>query len=416
MDEGLVAAETLRRRIAAMISPLPPQPVPLTEAAGLVLASIVRSLTNLPPFANSAMDGFALRCSDTRSPPARLRVAGRSVAGAPWQHPLQPGEAVAIATGAALPGGADGIVPIEESQEADGHVVVHAAVQPGRHVRREGEDIPAGAEVLPAGLVLGAGQIAAAAALGLTHLTVHRRPRVAILPTGDEVRTAGATLRPGDIHDALSAALVVLVGEAGGIACTCPPAQDDRQLLTDSLRQAAAGADLVVTTGGASVGDRDFIAQLGDAVAVSRVRVALRPARPFAFGTAFGTPLIALPGNPGSALASFEEFGRPAILALLGKPAQPRPAVRATLRGSLPAVGAGGGDLRLVRVSVWRENGRLVARSAGGQGAGMLHSLARANAWAVIPPACGELREDDEINVRLIGEVWAGDPFPPAHP
>lgn len=415
MDEGLVAAETVRQRIAALLRALPPQSTPLAEVAGLVLATPVRSAISLPPFTNAAMDGFAVRCADTQQPPARLQVAGRSVAGAPWPHELQPGEAIAIATGAALPGGADGIVAIEESQEADGHVVVHAAVPSGRHVRWAGEDIAAGREVLPAGLVLGAGQIAAAAALGLTHLDVHPRPRVAILPTGDEVRPGGTPLRPGEIHDALSAALAALVAEAGGVALPYPPAQDDPHRLEGCLRDAAAGADLVLTTGGVSVGDRDFIARLGGDVAVSSVRVALRPARPFAFGTAFGTPLIALPGNPGSTLASYEEFARPAILALLGKPALPRQALRATLQGPLPAGGTPG-DLRLVRVSVWRRNGRLLARSAGGQGAGMVHSLARANAWAVVAPGQAAPGDGVEIDVRLIGEAWADDPFPPGNP
>ena len=169
-----------------------------------------------------------------------------------------------------------------------------------------------------------------------------------------------------------------------------------------ALRQAAHHADAIFTVGGVSVGDRDLISRLGGPVAVRAFRVALRPARPFAFGRAFDKPLLSLPGNPASALAAFEEFGRPAILGMLGKPPALRPAVRAVLAEPLPQTP---GILHLVRATVWREDGRLWARSAGQQGAAMMHSLARANAWAVIPGGARELPAGSEIDVRVFGET-----------
>ena len=389
-----------------MVGVLPARLVALGEAAGLVLAEGVAAPFDLPRFTTSAMDGFAVRGAEVR-PSARLRVVARSMAGAPWMGTLGPGEAVAIATGGLVPPGADTVVPIEQVSVDGSFAVITEPARPGQHVRQAGEDVRAGEVVLPAGMALGATQLAGAAALGLTELLVRPRPAVAIIPTGDEVRPGGARLQPGEVFDAVSVALAVLVAQAGGVPVRREPVPDDPDALLRALGAASAAADLILTVGGVSVGDRDLLARLGDQVELTSVRVALRPARPFAFGTAFGTPLLALPGNPASALASFEEFARPAILALLGKPPVPRPAALAVL--AEPLAGAPG-VLNLVRARVWREGGRLMAASAGSQGAGSLGSLALANAWAVLPAGTAPLASGAEVDVRIIGEVGDSDP------
>jgi molybdopterin molybdotransferase len=402
MEDMLVEPETIRCLIAQTVPALPPRPVPLLDVAGLVLTAPVVAPFNLPRFTNAAMDGFALASADTLHPPTRLRIVGRSLAGAPSERSVGSGETVAIATGAMLPTGADTVVPIEEV-ELDGlEVLIPTRLVTGRHVRQMGEDMAAGQLVLAVGTVLGPGQLAALASLGLHEVVAHPRPHVAIVPTGDEIRPAGSRLEEGQAYDAVSVPLAALVAEAGAVATLQPPAGDDPERLMSALRQAAHHADAIFTVGGVSVGDRDLISRLGGPVAVRAFRVALRPARPFAFGQAFGKPLLCLPGNPASALAAFEEFGWPAILGMLGKPPGLRPAVRAVLAEPLTRTP---GILHLVRATVWREGGRLWARSAGQQGAAMMHSLAQANAWAVIPSGTGELPAGSEIDVRMFGEA-----------
>ena len=386
---------------------LPPRPVPLVEADGLVLAAALVAPGELPRFTNAAMDGFALRSADTLRAPARLQVVGRYRAGAPFEGSVQPGEAVAIATGAALPMGADTIAPIEEVQQWGAAILVPDTLEPGRHVRSAGEDVAAGQVLVERGIVVGPGQLAAAAALGFASVFVHPRPRVAILPTGDEIQPAGSRLGPGETYDAVSVALAVLLAEAGAVPMVTPPVVDEPGALMGALGAAARDADAILTTGGVSVGDRDLLPRLFGPVAVQGFRVALRPARPFAFGTAFGTPLFCLPGNPASALAAFEELVRPAVLGMLGKPPVLRPALRAVLGESLPG---SPGSLHLVRAAVWRDGSRLCARSAGRQGAGMMHSLAGANAWAIIPSGTSELPAGSVVDVRMLGAVWDCDP------
>ncbi len=407
MHRGLVEPEAVRRLVLAELGPLPPRPVPLPEVHGLVLAEPVEAPFDLPRFDNSAMDGFAVRSTDTACPPTLLRVVGRSLAGVPSDLSIGPGEAVAIATGAMMPDGADAVAPLEEVEVDGADLVVRAPVPSGRHVRRAGEDVSVGRVVLRPGTVLGPGQLAAAASLGLPQLVVHPRPRVAIIPTGDEVRPAGSLLEQGEIYDAVSVPLAALVGQIEAVARVQPPAPDRPRALMGALRRASQHVDALITVGGVSVGERDFISALSGPVAVRTFRVALRPARPFAFGRAYGKPLFALPGNPASALAAFEEFVRPGILALLGKPPELRPAVQAVLSEALLQQP---GTLHLVRATVWCDGDCLRARVAGSQGAGMIHSLAAANAWAVIPADVASLPAGSEIDVRMLGEPFPSDP------
>jgi molybdopterin molybdotransferase len=401
-DQGLVSPAEVRAEVLAAMRPLAPRAVELDEAAGLVVAVPLRAPFALPLFDNAAMDGFAIRSADTGSRLARLRVTGSAYAGRPFGAAVGPGEAVSIATGAMLPDGADAVVAVEDVATEGDRILVIEPIEPGHHVRKAGEDVEGRAVVLPAGTILGPGQIAAAAAFGLRELPVHPRPRVAIVPTGDELRSPGDRLGPGQIFESVSAPLSALVAEAGGLPIRRGVAPDDEAGLEEAVRGAAETADVVLTVGGVSRGERDLIRRLHRNASVRSYRVALRPARPFAFGEASGVPLFGLPGNPAAALASFEEFVRPALLALMGRRAEVRTSVRAAFAEPFQQKP---GRLHLVRVEVWREGGSYRARPAGRQGAGMIHSLARAQGWAVVPPEVEKLPAGSEIEVRLLVDV-----------
>jgi molybdopterin molybdotransferase len=407
--EGLVAPEVLLGAMLAGVDPLVPRPMPVGEAVGLVLAEPAVAPFDLPRFANSAMDGFALAWEDVQCCPARLKVVGRSLAGEPWSGTLRRGEAVAIATGAPVPTGADTVVPVEVTEAEGSQVVVRADVRRGSHVRRGGEDVAMGATVIAAGCMIGPGQLAACGALGLRELVVHPRPVVAVIPTGSEVRAQGSGLGPADVYDAISLPVSALLRELGARPRPYPPVPDDRLALLAALQQAAAQADLIITVGGVSAGERDFVKDLNTVGKVQGYRVALRPARPFAFGTMYGRPLIGLPGNPAAALAAFEVLARPVVLRMLGRQPQPRPPVVATLSEALVQQP---GPMRLLRMQVWWEGGCLRTRLAGHQGAGMLHSLAAANAWARMPPGVGEVPAGSPLEVELLADPFPEEPPP----
>ena len=404
----LITVEQARAAVLRIAGTLSPRPVPLREAAGLRLEEPVLAPIALPRFDNSAMDGYAVRARDAAAG-ARLRVTGTSVAGRAAGVAVGPGEAVAITTGAPIPPGADAVVRHEEARREGEDVVVLEAATAGRHVRIRGEDVRRGETVIERSVVLGPTQLAAAAALGLTEVVVQPRPRVAVLPTGDELRLPGSDLSDGQIYEALSIPLSILVEEIGAIALPRPIAPDEPQALMVALRDAAAEADAIVTVGGASLGERDVLRRISGQrstatadLQLEAFEVALRPARPFVCGRAFGATLFGLPGNPASALAAFEELVRPALQAMMGLPPLVRPSVRVTLA---EPVRQRPGRLNLLRVLVRREGGRLVACLAGDQGSGMIHTLARMNAWAVVPAEVEQLPAGAEVEVRLLGEV-----------
>jgi molybdopterin molybdotransferase len=398
VDPDLISPDEARARAVALAAPLPPARVPLEDAGWLVLADPVVAPFDLPRFDNSAMDGFAVRSADTGAP-ARLRVVGGAFAGRPAAESVGAGEAVAIATGALVPEGSDAVALLEDVEVLGDEIAVRVPVAAGANVRLRGEDVAAGRTLVAAGTVLGPGQVAALAAAGLDSVMVHPRPRVAIVPTGDEVRPPGSDLGAGQVHDAVSSALVLLLREIGAVACPRPPAPDEPEGLLAALREAGEVADAVITVGGASAGQRDLVHGLAGRGALKAVRVAMRPAKPFVLGRLFGVPLFGLPGNPAAALAGFEELVRPAILAMMGRQPLPRHSVAATLTEPLRQRP---GRLHLVRVLVWRDGERLLARPAGSQGAGMMHSLAGSNAWAVVPPDMEDMGVGSEIQVRLL--------------
>jgi molybdopterin molybdotransferase len=319
VDRPVADLLTIEGALAAVlerVSPLPAETVPLGVAAGRVLAEDARARTDLPPFASSAMDGFAVRAADT---PGHLPVRVRIAAGRPSRRPLEPGEAMGIATGGVVPEGADAVVPVELVTDRDDCVEVPGAAEPGRHVRPRGGDVVAGAVVLPAGLRLTPARIGALAAAGIGEVRCARRPRVAVLTTGTELREPGDALGPGEIYESNGAMLEALLAQSGAEVARLMPVADDETAHRDAIARALE-ADVAVTSGGVSVGPHDLVRAVAQELGVEEVfwGVAVRPGKPLSFGVRGRTLVFGLPGNPVSTLVGAELFVRPALLALQG--------------------------------------------------------------------------------------------------
>lgn len=391
--DRLLPVEAVLERVLAAVAPLPAVSVPLLEARGLVLAEPVVAGCDVPPFRNSAMDGYAVRAVDAAraaaDAPVRLNVTGLVAAGDGPGASLEPGCAIRIMTGAPLPAAADAVVRFEETDEGQDRpgggatVAIYRAPRPGDNVREAGEDIPVGSEPVPTGIPLRPAHLGLLAAIGRTHVPVHRRPRVAILSTGDELGDPAAPLLPGRIRDSNATTLAAMAAEWGAEVAALGIARDRLADVRAALAR-ALGADLIVTSGGVSVGDFDMVKDALRAegrVAVWQVR--MKPGKPLAFGDVGGVPLLGLPGNPAAAAVSFEVFGRPAVRRLLGFADVLPPTVPARLRVPLDNRG-----MRRHYVRAWLErdaDGEWSAVPVDTQGAGVLSSLARANALLVVP-------------------------------
>lgn len=315
----MTSVEEALERILAAFTPLPAEHVSLPEAAGRVLAADVVARVTQPPLAVSAMDGYAVRAADVQQLPAALTVVGAALAGAAYEAMLGPGEAVRIFTGAPVPNGADAVV-IQEDTKVDGRrVTIFEAARVGRHIRPPGLDFKAGDVGLKTGRWLGPREIGLAAAMNVPWLAVRRRPRVAILATGDEIVMPGEPLGPQQIVSSNALALATAVAAWGGDAINLGIARDTKESL-QALAAGAQGADLLVTTGGASVGEHDLVqSALGErGLEVGFWKIAMRPGKPLIFGRMGGTPLLGLPGNPVSSLVCAIVFLRPALARMLG--------------------------------------------------------------------------------------------------
>ncbi len=309
LDEALV-------RILGRVTPLGPEDVELSAAAGRVLAEDARAAVDLPPFPSSAMDGFAVRSEDT---PGRLPIVARIAAGVPAPRALEAGEAMAIATGGVVPAGADCVIPIEYVVENDNRVEIPDSVVNGDNVRARGGDVAAGDVVVPRGARLGAAQIGALAAAGLDRVVVGRRPRVAVLATGTELGRPGEPLGPGEVYEANGVLLATAFAAAGADVDALPAVADDESSHRAALERGLA-ADVLVTSGGVSVGPHDLVRRILSDLGVKEIfwGVAVKPGKPLAFGVRGSTLVFGLPGNPVSSLVGAEVFVQPALLALQG--------------------------------------------------------------------------------------------------
>lgn len=406
MESTLITPEAAREMILSGATLLSPRRVDIGAAAGQVLAEPLIAALDLPPFPNAAMDGFALRSADAGSAGTHLRVTGRVAAGAGATTAVGPGEALAIATGALIPEGADAVVPIERGLAAGDQVELLIPAAAGMNIRHQGEDVRCGELLAAAGTILGPGQLAAACAAGVSSVLVHPRPSAVVIPTGDEVVDPGRPLPAGHVYDAVSIPACGLLEDAGATATRWPVVADEPAAIEEAIRRAAAAHDVVVTVGGVSVGARDFVGNNPGLPEIRSVKLALRPARPFAFGR-IGTALVlCLPGNPASALVAFEELVRPVVLALARRSPGGQPPVRALLTEALAGKP---GRLWLVPCRVWLKDGRLLAGLAGRGAGGPIRALADANAWAVVPADCSELPAGAEVEVRFLSDVPDGD-------
>jgi molybdopterin molybdotransferase len=312
----LLSVEEALRAVLARAKPLEAERVRLDAAAGRVLAQPALAVLDLPPFASSAMDGFAVGAADT---PGRLPVVARIAAGRPAERPLAQGEAMGIATGGVVPEGADAVVPIERVEVLGDAVEFSEAAEPGDNVRPAGGDVSAGAVVVETGTRLGAAQIGALAAAGVAEVECARRPRVAVLTTGTELRRAGDTLAPGEIYESNGVMLQALLGEAGAIVEALDPVADDEPAHRAAIEEGLA-YDVLVTSGGVSVGPHDLVRGIEAALGVEEIfwGVSVKPGKPLAFGVRGHTLVFGLPGNPVSSLVSSVLFVLPALRALQG--------------------------------------------------------------------------------------------------
>jgi molybdopterin molybdotransferase len=406
-----LSVEEALERILEGCKPLDTLEVASHAAAGSVLVHNVVAPHALPPFANSAMDGYALRAADiaAASPeqPAVLPVAGVVPAGGTATSPVQAGTAARIMTGAPLPQGADTIVPIEEVEESselpDGHVRFVRPAQQGRHVRLPGEDVAAGDAAIPSGTLLRPAAVGMLAALGVAAVQVVRRPRVGIISTGDELLPPGQPLSPGKIYDANGPALQAFVAECGAEGYYLGIAHDTHTALREYIDTALRmGCDLLLTSAGASAGDYDMLSGLAHATESNRLqvwRIQMKPGRPLVYGRVAGVPLIGLPGNPASALIAAELFVRPAIERLRGLDYRPRPTVRAVLEEAQ----RGSARRHYVRARLLWEAGSYRASTRDiGTGSGSLSTLVRANGLLIIPEGATELAAGEQVEALLL--------------
>ena len=382
----LLSLEEAQQRILERVVALPPERVPLDAAAGRVLADPAAALVDLPPFDSSAMDGFALRAADT---PGRLPVVARIAAGRPAPRGLEGGEAMAIATGGAVPGGADAVIPIEYVVDHGNEVEIGQAVEVGANVRPQGGDVRRGEPLVAAGTVLGAAQIGALAAAGVPDIISARRPRAAVLATGSELRPPGAELEPGEIYDANGVILATQLASAGAEVERLEPVADDEAAHRGAL-ETGLRADVLVSSGGVSVGPHDLVRSVGAELGVEEVLwgVAVKPGKPLWFGVRDRTLVFGVPGNPVSALVCFELFVRPAVLALQGAGAplprfEPGTLSRAVRRNPVRT--------ELVRARSRVGDSAVELEPLGGQDSHMIARAAGADVLVLVPAGEGEL-------------------------
>lgn len=395
-----------RRHVLDRVPVRPPVPVPVADALGLVLAEAVVAAEAVPPFANTAMDGFALRAADTVGAPVELDIVETIAAGHAPRLTVAHGQAARIFTGAPMPAGADAVVMVERTSVDGDRVTVEIEVPVGNHVRPAGDDLEIGQTVFASGEVLTAGHLGVLCSLGIEQVPAHPRVRVGVVSTGDELVEGPRPLAPGQIRDSNRRTLLTLAAEAGCDVVDLGIAPDDEVSITAAIRRGVEECDAVLTSGGVSMGDIDLVKVVLDRIGDMRwMQIAIRPAKPFAFGLVDDVPVFGFPGNPVSSMVSFELFGRPALRQAMGHRTIDRAIVRAVADEDFARRPDGKTHFARVRAAHGAD-GRVHVASSGGQGSHQLGAMAAANALAVVPDGDG-VESGGELDVMLLGEVPA---------
>jgi len=381
-----------RSRLRSSLHRLAPVSIPLDDALGAVLAEPVIAADDIPSFANAAMDGYAVRAADASVAPSVLRVVGRVLAGHPSSRPLDAGEAMVITTGAPLPEGADSVCMIEHAVLDGDDVVLEEVVKKGQHVRYPGEDIRRGSLVFEVGTELRPAHIGVLASLGVGGVAVFPKARVGVFSTGDELRSDPGPLEPGQIRDSNRHLLLALVRRAGGEPIDLGTLKDNETEIQRAVEAAVTTCDVVITSGGVSVGVADQMKTVLGRLSggsLQWMEVAIKPAKPFGFATvgAAGVPVLCVPGNPVSALISFEILVRGALRFMMGHGVSERTTLPAIAAEDLPR--RRDGKVHLIRVIVEANEDGLLARPVVGQGSHQLHATALANGFAILPDGDG---------------------------
>ena len=391
----MLSVEEALEAILSRVSVLGTERVDVLASLGRVLAEPIVSRREIPPWANSSMDGYAVRAGDTRAG-AALAVVGRVEAGALPSRAIGRGEAMRIFTGAPLPPGADAVVPQEDVEATNGRLTLRAAVDPAAYVRPAGEDVRVGDRVLEAGVTLRAAEVGLLATLGHAQVMVYRRPRVAILSTGNELADLGTEPGPSQIPNTNTYSLMAQVLESGGDPVSLGVVPDRLEAIEERVRR-ARDADVVLSSAGVSVGELDLVREAFTRAGAELHlwKVSMRPGKPITFGSLDGRPVFGLPGNPVSAMVTFELFVRPALLKMSGRRRLTRPRLRARALAPIPNPGSRRGYLRVQLETT--SDGALGARLTGEQGSAILRSMVAADALAVVAPdttvAAGETVE-----------------------
>lgn len=416
----LLSVDEAVKRVLAAFSPLETARTPLSECYGLVLSEDVLAKHDVPLDDNSAYDGYGVRAADvsdaTVEDPVRLRVIYDLAAGYVGEAPVGPGEAVRIMTGAPVPDGVDAVLGFEFTDREDwgkfgtdprgdsgqdrAYVNVVKPEDKGENIRLAGEDIANGTVALPKGTVLRAGAIGVLASMGISEVPVHRRPRIAVVPTGDEVLEIEAEIEPGKVRNSHAWALAALIDEYGARAKRYPIVPDNVPDVRRAFTLAAAENDLIFSIGGVSMGDHDLVKNVvgtdGDA---DFWQIAMRPGKPLLFGHIDGTPILGLPGNPVSGLVVFEQFGRPAVLKMLGRERLQKPTVTAVARNDLRGAGA---RRMFVRVRVAITDDGYECWSTGEQGSGIMTSMAFADGLAIVHEDVAFVKAGESVTVQIL--------------
>ncbi len=399
----LISTESAWQRIAAVIRALSPVEQQLDALLGHVLAENVVARENMPPFRSAAMDGYAVIAAEGT---AQRRILGEQDAGRAQPFLVTPGTAVRIMTGAPVPEGADAVVPVEQALEEAGCVRFHGTMPSNSFVRPVGQDLAAGDVVLHAGIVLGPPEIGLLAAVGRTRVSVHPKPIVAVMATGDELVDPDQLPAPGQIRDSNSHALVAAIAAAGFVPLSLGHVDDDAEMLRAAILEGVSGADMLLTSGGVSMGTRDLIKPLlRELGTVHFGRVAVKPGKPLTFAVVRGTPVFGLPGFPVSSLVSFEQFVRPALRIMAGHSKLWRPQVCARL--SHP-VRHEADRTEFQRAVVEQRDGIWWAETTGSQVSGRLKSLVGANALLRIPEGVADLAAGDQVDAILVDQPEVG--------